>query len=138
MLYFHLMNSLQLLCPDQLQHSSAAVLGTNSQCIGIGQIRSPRESGSMDPIEMPFGTFDYLGDLTKFPKFHRASPIGRGPTRGRRAQVDSCHFLCFYCYLSSTGRRALVRANFSHPKGTIPLAHVHFCGSRTTNSYFGG
>ena len=42
------------------------------------------ESGTMGPIEMPFGTFDYLGDLTQLPKFHRASPIWRGLTRGAK------------------------------------------------------
>ena len=34
------------------------LLGTNSQCIGIGQIRPPRKSRTMGPIEMPFGMFD--------------------------------------------------------------------------------
>ena len=106
----------------QLQHNGAAVLGTNSQCIGIGQIHPSRESRTMGPIEMPFGMFDYLGDLTKFPIFHRASPIGRGPTRGRSTQVDYCRFLCFYYSCSSylfflelvyQLESALVRANFS-------------------------
>ena len=87
----------------------------------------------MGPIEMPFGTFDLLGDLTKFPKLHCPSPIGRGPTMGRNTQVD-CRFLCFsschcHCYLfffsnSSTGGRTLVIANFSRPK--TPLVHVFF------------
>ena len=40
-----------ILLTHQLQHYCAAVLGTNSQCIGI------HESGTME-IEMPFGTFD--------------------------------------------------------------------------------
>ena len=75
--------------------STIAVLGTNSQCIGIGLIRHPRESRTMSPIEMPFGMFDYLGYLTKFPKFHHGSPFGRGPTRGQSTQVDSCRFLGF-------------------------------------------
>ena len=39
--------------------------------------------GDYGSPEVPFGTFDYLGVLTKFPKFHRASPFGRGPCRGR-------------------------------------------------------
>ena len=44
--------------PNQLQHTSAAILGTNSQCIEIGNIRRPHETGAMSPIEMPFGMFD--------------------------------------------------------------------------------
>ena len=54
---------------NQLQHNSAAVSVTSSQCIEIGQIRSPRENRTVGPIEMPFGMFDYIGDLTKFPSF---------------------------------------------------------------------
>ena len=52
----------------------------------------------MGLIEMSFGRFDYLGDLTKLPKFHPPNTIGRGPTRGQSTQVDSCRFLCFYCH----------------------------------------
>ena len=121
------------------------VLGTNSQCICIGQIRPPRESGIMGPIEMPFGMFVYLRDLTKFPKFHHVSPIGRGPTRGRNTQVDSCCFICFYCHChcylfspnSSAGRRVLVRANFSCLKGA-PLVHVPFVVFTLRIHNFGG
>ena len=107
-------------------------------------MRPPRESGTMAPIEMPFGTFDYLiADLIKFPELHRASPIGRGPRRGRSTPVDYCRFICFYschchCYLffielvhrSESNRQS----QFFAPKGAIPLVHVPFCGFRATNS----
>ena len=55
------------LLQHQLQHNSSAVLGMNSHCTGIGQIRPPRESGTMGQTEMPFGMFDYLRDPTKSP-----------------------------------------------------------------------
>ena len=36
----------------------------------------------MGPINMPFGKLDYVRDPTKSPKFHRASPIRKGPRIG--------------------------------------------------------
>ena len=124
---------LRMLCRVPIRSTGAAVLGTRSQCIGIGQIRPPRESRTVGPIEMPFGTFDYLGDFTKFPNFHRASPIGRGPTKGRSTQAYYCRFLRFYyacCYLfflELVYRSESARdSNFSRPNGAIPLVHVPF------------
>ena len=78
----------------------------------------------MGPIEMPFGMFDYLVDLTKFPKFHRASPIGRGPTRGRSTQVDSCRFLILllFFFLELVYRSESAReSKFFAPEGRDPI-----------------
>ena len=36
----------------------------------------------MGAMDMAFGIFDYLGDLTKFITFHRSIPMGMGPARG--------------------------------------------------------
>ena len=46
---------------------SAVVLGTNSQFIGIGQLRPPR--GTLGLIEMPFGMVQYIGILVNPPSF---------------------------------------------------------------------
>ena len=70
------------------KHGSAVVLRMNSQYAGFGQIRPIRESGTMGPIEMLFGTLEYLGDLAKLPKFHHPGSTGRGFTTGRNARVD--------------------------------------------------
>ena len=94
----------------------------------------PRESGTICPIEKPFDMFDYLRDLTKFTKFHRASP---GAPRGGQAKYPG-RFLSFLILLSllslaffsnsSTARRELVGANFSRSKGAIPLVNVPLSG----------
>ena len=83
-------------------------------------------------MEMPFGTFDYLGDLMKFQKIHRASPIVRGPTRGR---ITHMLLLLSFC-LELVYRSESARGHFSRPKGEVPLLHVPFCGFCANNSYF--
>ena len=86
--------------------------------------RRPRGSGTIGPIEMQSGMLDYICELKAFTTFHRASPIGRDPTRGRSTRVGHCRFVRFYCHCylffsnSSTGRGALVRANFLAPQHT--------------------
>jgi len=110
-------------------------LWTTRQCIGIGQKRPPRESGTTRPIEMPFGMLDYVGDLTKAPKFHRASPTSRGSAMGRNTHVDSCGFLCFYylfflepAYRSDGSRER----KFFAPEGRGPVSTRAFlCISRS-------
>ena len=46
-------------------YSTCAVVVSLSY-IYIGQKRPPRESRSRGPIEMPFGTFDYVVDIMLF------------------------------------------------------------------------
>ena len=48
---------------------------------------TPRESGTADPTELPFGMFICPWDFKKFHKVLRASPIGKMPTKGRQIQV---------------------------------------------------
>ena len=90
----------------------------------------------MGPIDMPFDLFDYLGDLTKFRKFHRASPIGRGPTRRQSTRVDfvvSYAIVVIVFFLEIVYRWERARET-TFLKGAIPLAHVAFCDFRATNS----
>ena len=77
------------------------------------KIRPPRESGTMGPIEMPFGTFDYLGDITKFPKFHRASPI----ERAHEGAECPARFLSFLMLLLPLDEATASRALLSYPGG---------------------
>ena len=96
--------------------------GTSSHCKRLGPKQHPRESGTIGPIAIPFGKFDYLVDLTKVPKFHRASPIGRSHMRGRNTPSRFLSFLVLFFLCSFFlelvyQSEGICKSNFFAPKG---------------------
>jgi len=81
---------------------------------------------------MPFGKLDYLGNLTKFPKFHRAGTIKGGPARGESTHVDFYIFIVIFLLEPAYRSDVSLKRKVMAPEGPGPIrTRAFLCISRS-------